>query len=330
MSRTASRSVTIRPYLDRDEAVVLDLLTASLGPGPVGLRTPELFRWKHLENPFGRSVMLVAEDEDRVIGLRAFMRWRFTGEEGQVEAVRAVDTATHPDHQGRGVFSQLTRSALAQLPGEGVDLVFNTPNAKSGPGYLKLGWREVGRIGVAAKVGRILRTRSDEPPPIDAMSARQVLADARLPDLLAHAEVDGSRLETRRDLAFLEWRYGAGPLDYRAVLHEVSGDLRGVAFVRVRARGRWWQTSVPDVVVESGDRSAARRLLRSASACAPTDLAVTRLPSGSTASQAAAGQGFVRLPGGIRFVVNAVRDDVVPDPTALRSWALRLGDVEVF
>jgi hypothetical protein len=156
------------------------------------------------------------------------------------------------------------------------------------------------------------------------------LTDPHLPDLLAHAEIDRSRLETRRDLAFLEWRYGAGPLDYRAVLHEESGDLRGGAFVRVRTRGRLWQTSVADVVVESGDASTARRLLRSASACAPTHVLVTRLPSGSTGSRAAARQGFVRLPGGIRFVVNVLRDDLVPDPASLRSWALRLGDVEVF
>jgi predicted N-acetyltransferase YhbS len=330
LSRMASRSVTIRPYLDRDEAAVLDLLTASLGPGPVGERTPELFRWKHLDNPFGPSVMLVAENEDRVVGLRAFMRWRFTGGNGQVRAVRAVDTATHPDHQGRGIFSQLTRSALALLPEEGVDLVFNTPNAKSGPGYLKLGWREVGRLGVAVKGGRILRTRSAAPPTIDAMPAREALADPRLSDLLAHAEIDASRLETRRDLAFLEWRYGAGPLDYRAVLHEEGGDLRGVAFVRVRARGRLWQTSVADVLVESDDGSTARRLLRSASTSARTDLLVVRLPRGSTGSRAAARQGFIRFPGGIRFVVNVLRSDVVPDPTSLGSWALRLGDVEVF
>jgi GNAT superfamily N-acetyltransferase len=329
LSRTASRTLTIRPYRDRDETGVLELLTASLGPGPAGRRTPDLFRWKHLDNPFGRSVMLVAEDDSRVIGLRAFMRWQFTGADGQVPAVRAVDTATHPDYQGQGIFSRLTREALALLPEEGVSLLFNTPNAKSGPGYLKLGWRVVGRLGVDAKMGRIFRRRTPGPPAIEALPAREAFADPRLPDLLARAEVDDQRLETRRDLSFLEWRYAGGPLDYRAILLEEGGDLRGVAFVRVRSRGRLWQTSLSDVVVEPGDRPTTRLLLRSASRCARADLLVARFPSGSTAARVAAGQGFVTLPGGIRFVVNVLHE-VAPDPTSLRSWALRLGDVEVF
>ena len=54
------------------------------------------------------------------------------------------------------MFSRLTRAALDALDGQ-VDLVFNTPNGKSGPGYLKLGWREVGRVPVAVRVRRPLR-----------------------------------------------------------------------------------------------------------------------------------------------------------------------------
>ncbi|MGQ0670201.1 MAG: GNAT family N-acetyltransferase, partial [Actinomycetota bacterium] len=86
--------ITLRPYRGDDESRVLELLTASLGAGPAGERPAEFFRWKHLESPFGPSFMLVAEDADRVVGLRAFMRWRFRVAGAVVNAVRAVDTAT--------------------------------------------------------------------------------------------------------------------------------------------------------------------------------------------------------------------------------------------
>src|SRR4029450_11514322 len=102
------------------------------------------------------SLLLVADHDDRLIGLRAFMRWRLAAGDRDLAAVRAVDTATHPDFQGMGVFSRLTRAALDAMEGQ-VDLVFNTPNGKSGPGYLKLGWREVGRVPVAVRVRRPLR-----------------------------------------------------------------------------------------------------------------------------------------------------------------------------
>ena len=160
----------VRPFADDDLPRVLDLLEASLGGGPAGRRQPELFRWKHLENPFGPSFMLGAEHEGRLVGLRAFMRWRFTALGDRLEAARAVDTATHPDYQGMGIFTRLTLALLEVIDGH-VDLVFNTPNAKSGPGYLKMGWSEVGRLPVTVRPRRPLRLLGGRPGP-----APQVLA----------------------------------------------------------------------------------------------------------------------------------------------------------
>ena len=144
MTTTGTVSYVVRQYEVTDEDAVLRLLRITLGAGPIGQRTAAFFRWKHLDNPFGPSLMLVADAGGEIIGLRAFMRWRFDAAGQDVRAVRAVDTATHPDHQGRGIFSRLTSEALDLLRGD-TDLIFNTPNEKSLPGYLKLGWRIVGR-----------------------------------------------------------------------------------------------------------------------------------------------------------------------------------------
>ena len=100
--------------------------------------------------------MLVAEADGRVVGLRAFMRWEFVAGRRRFRAVRAVDTATHPDHQGRGIFSRLTLEALDGLRSE-ADFIFNTPNEKSLPGYLKMGWQVVGRVPIRIRVRRPIR-----------------------------------------------------------------------------------------------------------------------------------------------------------------------------
>src|SRR5918994_5166036 len=104
---TLTSTVTIRPFSVGDEANVLELLGLTLGGGPAGRRPAEFFRWKHADNPFGPSFMLLAEADGRVVGLRAFMRWRFIVDGRELSAVRAVDTATHPEYQGIGVFSRL-------------------------------------------------------------------------------------------------------------------------------------------------------------------------------------------------------------------------------
>src|SRR5690554_5723295 len=101
--------------------------------------------WKHHANPFGPSLGAAAYSQTgELVGLRAFMQWRLKNANRTFQAVRAVDTAVHPEFQRRGLFSRLTRTALEELAQKNIDLVFNTPNHRSGPGYQKLGWRLLG------------------------------------------------------------------------------------------------------------------------------------------------------------------------------------------
>ena len=143
----------VRPATADDREQILSLLAASLGWRD-DARYRELFEWKHERNPFGPSLAWVVERDGRVVAVRLFMRWEFRRGGSTLRAVRAVDTATHPDHQGHGLFTALTQHALEACRAEGVAFVFNTPNDQSRPGYLKLGWREVGRPSVAARPGR--------------------------------------------------------------------------------------------------------------------------------------------------------------------------------
>ena len=347
MSRPARLGYEVRPYAQEDEPRVLELLARSLGGGPLGQRSPAFFRWKHLDNPFGTSFMLVAERDDRIIGLRAFLRWRFQAAGRTVEAVRAVDTATDPDHQGLGVFRRLTTTALAALEGE-VDLVFNTPNEKSLPGYLKMGWEPVGRIPVRVRVrnpvrfGRGFRSLRDAEaseatsataaPTVDAPPASEGLGSPEEVDaLLEQARAPSERLSTPRDHAFLRWRYGSAPgFDYRVVREERDGRLAGLAVFRVRARGTLWESTLADVMVGSGDTGTAGRLLRRVIRAASVDHVTGHFPEGSEARTAAGRSGFVPTPAGVTFVVNPLRSDLRPDPRRLGSWGLCLGDVEVF
>jgi GNAT superfamily N-acetyltransferase len=334
----ALTDLAIRPYERKDEASVLALLSASLGSGPAGERPVEFFRWKHLENPFGQSFMLVAETDGRIVGFRAFMRWRFTTGGGAVTAVRAVDTATHPDHRGRGIFSRLTLEALGALRG-GVDLVFNTPNEKSLPGYLKMGWRTVGAVPIRVRIRRPVRfarharslrryvvARPAPSPSVAAPHASEALRDAEgLSRLLQTTARNPGRFSTPRTIDYLRWRYGAAPLlDYRAV-----GESEGLAIFRVRPRGALREATVAEFIVSEGLRERARHLLRAVSAAADVDHITVSFPAGSDVERALR-RGTVPAPGGMTLVTNPLSTDIRPDPTELTSWALTLGDLEVF
>jgi hypothetical protein len=51
-----------------------------------------------------------------------------------------------------GIFSTLTQQVIDDVTGDGLDLVFNTPNNDVLPGYLKLGWQQVATVRPMVKV----------------------------------------------------------------------------------------------------------------------------------------------------------------------------------
>ena len=133
---------------------MIKLLKDSLGEQLMP-KSEELFLWKHEKNPFGTSKTFLAKENEKIIGLRTFMPWFWVRDNEIIKAVRAVDTATDPAFQGKGIFKKLTLYAIEASKEEGVDMVFNTPNPVSMSGYLKMGWEIAGRLSVYVGPGSI-------------------------------------------------------------------------------------------------------------------------------------------------------------------------------
>lgn len=306
---------TIRKASEDDLPQVLDLLQASLGWVPDG-QFEAFFRWKHHENPAGRSPAWVAEHAGEVVAFRTFLRWRLLGPD-PVSAVRAVDTATHPRWQGRGLFRALTEHGIAALADDGTQLVFNTPNDSSRPGYLKMGWQVVGRVPVRIRPARlrsIPRLRGARVPaerwgegtgsgdPVDALVPA-------LPAGLRHGPAAG--LRTDRTASHLTWRYGFPALGYAALALD-DDPARGAAIYRVRRRGTAREATICEVFADSA-RGAAR-----------IRRAVARRTGADVVVSATTGRAVPDL--GPILTYRPLRDGpAIP----AGAWRLTLGDVEL-
>ncbi len=144
--------LSIREAKREDIEAIVSLQKQSLGEGLIP-RSEAFWHWKHIENPFGPSQVLLGWEDDQLVALRAFMNWQWKLGNQTFHALRAVDTATHPNWQGKGLFKKLTLEMIEKQKQLGKDFVFNTPNKQSLPGYLKMGWQELAKPNMNIRIG---------------------------------------------------------------------------------------------------------------------------------------------------------------------------------
>jgi GNAT superfamily N-acetyltransferase len=163
-------------------------------------------------------------------------------------------------------------------------------------------------------------------------SAASVLDDARLSAFLSTVSLSDHRYHTAHTPAYLQWRYGRVPgLSYVARF-EMVGDAGALVIARARARGRFREATISDLLVTpSSDgvrigRALVSHLVREAdadyvAACAARDTAERHVLALS---------GFLPAPRlGPHFTARRL-NPVGPDPTQWASWRCSIGDLELF
>lgn len=311
----AEQGLLSRPATQEDVPAIIELAQRSLGWAG-DERDRAFFEWKHFQNPFGLSPGWATFDDERLVAFRTLLRWELRDERGhRLRLVRAVDTATDPEYQGRGLFRRLTMDAVEALRAEGIDGIFNTPNDQSRPGYLKMGWSVLGRPALAVRpasltaASRLLGARV----PADKWSLPLSIG-APVADVLDQLGDRAARRQhgwaTDRSPAFLAWRYGFAPLNYRAL--EVAG---GYAIVRVRRRGPLVEVALVEWLSDEVDPAAVGKVVRQV---------------GDYGVAIGLGTRHGLLPVPRQGPIVTWRPLANPDPPKLRELRFSLGDLELF
>lgn len=367
-SRSRGDWLSIRPYRTDDEGPVLQLLKETLGETASTRRTPGFWRWKHFDNPFGQSIIRVAcNAADEVIGVRAFMRWQLRMGDQQVEAVEAVDTATHAGYRRLGVFSDLTRKAVDDARAHGIRLIFNTPNRYARPGYLRIGWQDVGMVKPFLLVIRPVRfatrlaegslgigSRAPQEHVTDgALASADRLAEPResVAELLANSQrLDRRTVVIRKNwsVKYLHWRYAKHPNVAYSVVRPggVSGS-RCLGIVRTNTRLGLREALLSEVILTGPDVRPCRELLTQLKTSLDVDYILASAQSGSFLDHALRRCGFRSIPTRAmelafesrlsrfpefqkprRLAVRRLDTNLPVDPLRLENWALSIGDLE--
>lgn len=244
---------------ESDLTAIIALLRNSLGENLIP-KSEGYWRWKHIENPFGESPVLVCQAEGGgIVGVRAFMQWTWVKDGKEYRALRAVDTATHPDYQGKGIFKRLTLDLVKQCAAEKFDFIFNTPNASSRPGYLKMGWRVLGRLKVrispsltmiSASIGQ--RKNSIEKLQLPHNSTDLFFENReQVEQLIAANNLTTTRhLKTSFSFNYLKWRYNQVPIEKYYCINNRNEENTICIFFRTKSTKYGMEGRITDILVD--------------------------------------------------------------------------------
>jgi GNAT superfamily N-acetyltransferase len=114
----------------------------------------DFLSWLYRDNPDGQVLGFDAREGERLAAHYACIPVRALIGDQEVKVLLSLNTATHPDYQGQGLFTQLAESTYGLAASLGYDCVYGVANANSTPGFIrKLGFQLVGPLRAMAGLG---------------------------------------------------------------------------------------------------------------------------------------------------------------------------------
>lgn len=118
--------------------------------------TPAYLEWLYVSNPDGTAVGYDAWDGERLAAHYVCVPALAWVEGREVRVLLSLNTATHPDYQGKGLFTKLAAKTYEAGAANGFDGVYGVANANSTPGFVrKLGFQLVRPLEARIGLGKL-------------------------------------------------------------------------------------------------------------------------------------------------------------------------------
>ncbi len=139
------RTWTVREATQADDLELAQLFRAVFGFD----RGAQHAQWKFRANPAGSSVIAIAEADGRIVGQYALWPTPLRLGQSVIKGAQSLDTMTHPDYRGQGMFTVLAEECMNYAAARGIEALYGFPNDNSQPGFIRrLDWDCTGEISM--------------------------------------------------------------------------------------------------------------------------------------------------------------------------------------
>ncbi len=124
--------------------------------------TESFLRWQYQENPDGEAVGFDAYFQEQLAGHYVTIPVKYQIGAQLYKGLLSLNTATHPEHRGKGLFTKLANMTYELAKEERYDFVIGVANQNSTHGFLKkLGFQLVAPLEVKIGLGSYSYDRDD-------------------------------------------------------------------------------------------------------------------------------------------------------------------------
>lgn len=118
--------------------------------------TASFLKWQYCDNPFGTVVGYDTYFEDKLVAHYVTIPVQYYIFGALTKGLLSLNTAVHPSHQGKGLFTKLANKTYDEAIKLGYEFIIGVANQNSTPGFInKLGFQLISPLEVKIGIGKM-------------------------------------------------------------------------------------------------------------------------------------------------------------------------------
>ena len=281
------KDLKIRNYKPGDQTQIIQLFQQVFRKPMGKTESIKHWNWEYKNNPNNQIHAFLAFDVDRLVGYYAVIPIKMKIKDKVYITSLSLDTMTHKDYRGQGLFPTLATKLYNKLGETGISITYGFPNGNSIYGFIKkLEWFEISNVPIYALplnfislINRFIKLKAfskffgtvfnfifnlflkKKKPPNHIQIEKIKEFDERFDEFweLVKNEI---LIGVIRDSKYLNWRYFQKPEEkYNGLVIKDNGVLKGYIILKIEERYNLKVGLIMDIITDPSNISYQNYLI---------------------------------------------------------------------